>query len=106
MNKDQENQPRTISEVIRGNFEYYMKRAGKTIGTIAAEKGVTRQTIYSYFREGGTIATLEKMSALVGCNPWQLLAPDEYRDDNNPENIRTCPHCGKPIIISLRKPEI
>lgn len=90
------------TDTIRTNFELFQKRKGLTIQKIAKQKGVTRQTIYSYFRQGITLKTIEKIAELVGVEPWELLKPIEAEPTTDPGP--TCPHCGKPIQITINKP--
>lgn len=87
-----------LSETIRTNFERFREQKGVTIAQIARDKGVTRQTIYSYFRSSVSLITLQKLANIVGVEPWQLLKP-------NTQNQATaiCPHCGKQITIAIEK---
>ena len=92
-------------ETIRANFEYFKTKNGLTIHGIAKEKGVTRQTIYSYFRDGITLNTIEKIAALVHCQPYELLQPrtDTGAQGDNPESLQiVCPHCRQIIRLSIQ----
>ena len=84
------------TEIIKANFEKFKIEKGLTINQIAKDKGVTRQTIYSYFREGITLRTIEKIAQLVGVQPWQLLQPNT--PTTNPFIL--CPYCKKPIYLT------
>lgn len=90
-------------EVIKKNFDYYRQQKGLKIQEIADSLHVTRQTIYSYFRENINLRTLEKAAALVDVEPWQLLKPaDDQQQTTTTSEVQTiCPHCGKPIKITL-----
>ena len=93
-------------QTIRANFEYFKNKNGLTIHGIAKEKGVTRQTIYSYFRDGITLNTLEKIAALVHCQPFELLQPrtDTGAQDSQPKTAAIiCPHCSQIIRLSVLK---
>lgn len=92
-------------QTIKANFEYFKIRNGLTIHGIAKEKGVTRQTIYSYFRDGITLNTLEKIAALVHCQPYELLQPrtDTGAQDEGPQTAAIrCPHCRQIIRLSIQ----
>ena len=91
------------SEVIKKNFDYYRQQKGLTMQDLADARGVTPQTLYSYFRQGLTLRTLEKAAALVDVEPWQLLKPaeDQQQTTTTSEAQTICPHCGKPIKITL-----
>lgn len=100
------------TEIIKANFEKFKTKKNLTIQKIALKKGVTRQTIYSYFREGITLRTIEKMAQLVGVEPWQLLQPPQAQtlpaqDDNGTTEQTTtaviiCPHCQKPVELTIK----
>jgi len=85
-------------EIIKANFEKFKTAKGLTIQKLADEKGVTRQTIYSYFREGIALRTIEKIASLVGVQPWELLKPDDAKDN---KSTIICPHCQKPINLKI-----
>lgn len=87
-----------LQNTIRENFERYMNAAGLTIAKIAEAKGVTRQTIYSYFRKRINLVTLEKLADLVGVECWQLLAPPEMINVN--KKIK-CPKCGEIMQVCI-----
>lgn len=91
------------SEVIKKNFDYYRQQKGLTMQELASKRGVTPQTLYSYFRQGLTLRTLEKAAALVDVEPWQLLKPaeDQQQTTTTSEAQTICPHCGMPIKITL-----
>jgi len=92
-------------QTIRANFEYFKTKNGLTVHGIAKEKGVTRQTIYSYFRDGITLNTLEKIAALVKCEPFELLQPrtDGQPQGAGPEGLQIlCPHCRQIIRLSIQ----
>lgn len=94
------------TEIIRANFEKAIADKGLTIAKIAQAQGVKRQTIYSYFRPGVALTTIEKMASIAGVQPWELLKPIEPTPQEQPEpttQTAICPHCGKPI--QLCKPE-
>ena len=91
-------------EIIKKNFSEIRQRKGIKMDDLARDLGVTTQTIYSQMRGNPTLSTLEKLAALLGVDPWELLKPVD--DDNNeqkklPQII--CPHCGKAITISVKE---
>lgn len=88
-----------LSNTIRENFDRFREEKGLTVAEIAAAKGVTRQTIYSYFREGITLGTLQKVADIVGVEPWQLLAPPTMQHTHG--NGIKCPNCGVSLNIHL-----
>lgn len=88
-----------LNELIRANFYRIMESKGLSVPQIAKEKGVTRQTIYSYFRPGLNLHTLDKMAEILQVHPSELLTPI----DNQPEKPRAlinCPYCGKLLKIT------
>ena len=92
------------SKLIKKNFDLFRQKKGVTMRKLAADLGVTEQTIYSYFRDGITLRTLEKAAALVGCEPWQLLKPnDQEKQPEQAQPQTICPHCGKTIFLTAHK---
>ena len=91
-----------LSITIRANWDRIRTEKGLTVQMLADKLGVTRQTIYCYFRPGCSINTIQKAAALIGAEPWQLLAP--LPGGSNPAQI-ICPHCGQPIQITATAPE-
>lgn len=87
-----------IEKVIRDNFEQIKREKGIRIQEIADARGVTRQTIYSYFRAGINVRTLCKIADLAGVEPWELLKPRD--NSNTQDNTATrCPKCGARLRI-------
>lgn len=87
-----------LHELIRANFYRLMELKGLSVPQIAKSKGVTRQTIYSYFRPWVNLATLQKMADIFGVHPSELLAPIEDKPTQAGPGIK-CPYCGKPLDI-------
>ena len=59
------------------------------------------QVIYNRLTgKGLTLATLEKLAALVGCEPYMLITPEKQEKTPPDHPILICPHCGKIIYIS------
>ena len=90
-----------LHNLIRANWDRLRAQKGITVQQLADKLGVTRQTVYSYFRPGCSINTIEKASNLIGVEPWQLLQPAPG-DANGAQII--CPHCGQPVTIHASKP--
>lgn len=91
-----------LHNLIRANWDRIRIEKGLSVQSLADKLGVTRQTVYSYFRPGCSINTIQKASALIGCEPWQLLQPIPGNENNGTQII--CPHCGQPITIHATKP--
>lgn len=90
-----------LNNLIRANWDRIRAEKGLSVQALADKLGVTRQTVYSYFRPGCSINTIQKASALIGCEPWQLLQP--LPEQTQGAQI-ICPYCGQPITIHATKP--
>ena len=97
-------------EVIKKKFNEYRVNKGLSWADLAAKAGVKNyQTIYSRLNGGGlSVATLERLAALVDVEPWQLLKPDDDNDDTTtpttpPDPQIICPHCGQIIKLNPSK---
>lgn len=91
-------------EVIKKNFDYYRQQKGLKIDDIcAALGGITRQALYNYMKKGISFNSICKIAAALDVEPWQLLKPaDEQQQTTTTSEAQTiCPHCGKPIKITL-----
>ena len=92
-------------EIIKKNFARIRQNKGLKMEDLARNLGVTPQTIYAQMRGNPTITTLEKLAALVGCDPWELLKPELDQDNQTeqptqPANAIRCPHCNKIIFLN------
>ncbi len=95
-----------IQDTIRTNFERIRAEKGIKIDDLAAALGVRRQQVHKY-SYGGTVASLEKLAAALGVEPYELLKPaadqDEAAQDPGADSVQTiCPHCGKPLQIIVK----
>lgn len=100
------------NNAVKKNWDYYRLQKGLKIEDLAARLGGPRQKIYNYFSSasGLTLATLERLAALVEVEPWQLLAGPEVTPPTTdgtpappPAPAITCPHCGRRLrlVVSL-----
>ena len=95
-------------ETIKKNFARIRQNKGLKMEDLARNLGVTPQTIYAQMRGNPTISTLEKLAALVGCDPWELLKPEPDQDNQSNQaeqpaqaaNAIRCPHCNKIILLN------
>ena len=79
-----------------------IKQKGYTIEQVAEKMGVTRVTLTQNLSRNPTINTLQRVADAIGCK-----VGDFFLDDIQTEKSNTipCPHCGKPIEVSLLKTE-
>ena len=79
-----------------------IKQKGYTIEQVAEKMGVTRVTLTQNLSRNPTINTLQRVADAIGCK-----VGDFFLDDIQAEKSNTipCPHCGKPIEVSLLKKE-
>ncbi len=95
-----------IQDTIRTNFERIRAEKGIKIDDLAAALGVRRQQVHKY-SYGGTVASLEKLAAALGVEPYELLKPaadqDEAAQDQGAAARIICPHCGKVVTLLVDK---
>jgi len=96
------------NEVVKKKFLQYKAEKGLKWADLAAAAGVANyQSILNRLNTPGlTLATLEKLAALVGCQPWELIKPDDTtQQDHQQAPAIICPHCGQIIIIHATAPQ-
>ena len=67
-----------------------IKEKGLTITSLADKLGIARESL-SRMIVSPSYPTLEKISTALDVPMWQLFA--------SPEEVITCPHCGKKIKL-------
>lgn len=78
-----------------------IKDKGMTVNDLADALGVSRQALSKQMQGKMLVETAERIADALGVPLWQLFAsPDDVRKEN--ENL-VCPHCGKPIKITIDK---
>ena len=78
-----------------------LKDKGMTVNDLADSLGVSRQALSKQIQGKMLVETAERIADALGVPLWQLFAsPDGVRKEN--ENL-VCPHCGKPIKITIDK---
>ena len=95
-------------QVIKKNFSHYRELKGLSWADLAAKAGVTNyQSIFNRINgKGLTLASLEKLANLVDCEPYELLKPFDQDTTKQPiEPIIFCPHCNKPIYLTISPQE-
>lgn len=77
-----------------------MEQQGVKSVTLAEKLGVSKQTISNLIngKVMPSIETINKAADALGVPMWQMFA-----DPKDTENIHTCPHCGNPIVIEIKK---
>ena len=95
-----------IMQTIRANFDRIREEKGIKVQDLADAKGVTRQTIYSYFRPGSSINTICKIAELIQVEPYELLKPIQEEQRPNPFRVVVlCPHCSRPVVLTAGTPQ-
>ena len=81
-----------------------IKEKGLTLEQTATKMGISRITLMQSLGGNPTVNTLQRVADAIGCRVVDFFA-DEL-DESAPQTPGfTCPHCGKPIEISLNKRE-
>ena len=92
-------------ELIKKNFSAIRRKKGLSWADLTAKAGVTNyQIIYNRLTgKGLTLATLEKLAALLDCDPAELITTGKVEKTPPNEPVLICPHCGQIIHISAHK---
>lgn len=73
-----------------------IKEKGFTIEQVSNSMGITRVTLSQTLSRNPTVATLQKIADVIGCN-----VGDFFKDESQQNrNIIHCPHCGKVIKLN------
>lgn len=73
-----------------------IKEKGFTIEQVANSMGITRVTLSQTLSRNPTVATLQKIADVIGCN-----VGDFFKDESQQNlNVIYCPHCGKEIKLN------
>ena len=81
--------------VISERIKAIAKKHGKTVSSMAQEMGVAQQHLSRTINNPRiTLQDMEKIAQHIGCD-----VADFFVQDDAPPFI--CPHCGKPIKITL-----
>lgn len=75
-----------------------IKQKGFTIDEVAKTIGISRVTLSQNIARNPTIATLRRIADTIGCN-----MADFFADEIKGAQTQNCPHCGKPVHITLEK---
>lgn len=82
------------------NIKGVIKEKGFTIEQVAGKMGITRITLTQCLSGNPTVNTLQRIAEAINCNVSDFFM-DEI--DTTQNNKSTCPHCGKPIEVSIGK---
>ena len=93
--------------MIRDNIKLICKAKGMQLGDISDALNITRQTLHTYLTGTPTIATIEKIAAVLGVPAFVILHPAPLTamrlEAEQPKTQQTpiiiCPNCGKRITI-------
>ena len=81
-----------------------LKEKDITVNQLSEMLGVSRQALSKQIQGKMLVETAEKISEALGVEMWELFASREEVMEQN-KNTIPCPHCGKPIEVSLLKKE-
>lgn len=85
-------------------FKEVLEKYGITQTELAERLGINRVSVSRLFSEKNDMrsSTIIKIANAIGCSVAELYGED-LQEQN--KNTVPCPHCGKPIEISLLKQE-
>lgn len=91
---------------MRLRIKELMEAKGVTSASIATIVGIHKVSVSNIIngKINPSAETLEKFAEALGVNMWELFASKEEVMEQN-KNTVPCPHCGKPIEVSLLKKE-
>lgn len=91
---------------MKHRIKELMEEKGVTSASIAEKIGIHKVSVSNIIngKQNPAADTLEKFAEALGVEMWELFASREEVMEQN-KNTIPCPHCGKPIEISLLKKE-
>lgn len=75
-----------------------LKEKNMTMTQLSDILGIHRVTLSQTLRRNPTIDTLQKIA-----NALEVNVLDLFVDERDKDTMMICPHCGKEIIIEVRK---
>lgn len=92
-------------ENVKKKFYELRRQKGLSWADLAAAAGVNDyHKIANLLNSPGmTLATLQRLAALVSVEPWELLKPETTKPKNTANII--CPHCNKLLYIAIARKE-
>ena len=88
---------------IKGIIEYHIVKSGKTKKQIA-EAAKMNPGSFNKMLSNPTAKTMKSLADALGIKPYELLQTEkdmQVEGKTEPSNEVLCPHCGKPIKITL-----
>ena len=84
-------------------FKEVLEKYGITQTELAERLGINRVSVSRLFSEKNDMrsSTIIKIANAIGCSVSELYGEEPSKK----ENTIPCPHCGKPIEVSLLKKE-
>lgn len=70
------------------------KEKGMTLQELAANLGITYQSLYESIKGNPSLKRLQEIASALGVEVIDLF-------EKEAGSTHTCPHCGKPINITL-----
>ena len=88
------------------SIKFYIRQSGYTIQDVADIIGVNRVTLTLTLQGNPTYKKLKEIADAIGCDVMDFFKFEaEHQEEQKKENTIPCPHCGKPIEVSLLKKE-
>ena len=78
-------------------IQYLCKEKGITLAELASSLGIHYQSLYDSINGNPTLKRLQDIAFHLGVNVKDLFADDTEESKCN----SVCPHCGKPIEITI-----
>lgn len=75
------------------------KEKGISMKELAARLGITYQSLYDSINGNPTLSRLEEIATALEVDTYDLFVNPHKTTPNSTEAV--CPHCGKPIHISI-----
>lgn len=90
----------SIKKVIKEKG-WTLERLASEMKNKAGEKGISQASVSQLINGNPTLDKLQEIAAIIGVSVSELLMDE----NENKRSTIPCPHCGKPIDVSLLKPE-
>ena len=86
------------------NIKGVIKAKGFTIQEVAEKIGVNRVTLTLTLQGNPTYKKMKEIADAIGCDVMDFFKDEaNHQECLGKDNTIPCPHCGKPIEVSLLK---
>ena len=97
------------SNVMVDRLKAIMRQKGVTQVELSEKLGITKSAFYQRINGNPSLSSIKELADALGVEVWELfidredIIKNEGIGNDKPEMTIVCPHCGKPIKITIDK---